>query len=107
MIELGIYGPIVINFEEIDAIGIKRDGKLNDDKRHAINTFLDKLSTLHEKHTYVPVIVIGTTNDVTLLDSALIRWGRFEIVEFKVPSEKIRKQIIHHILSNLDNTLSR
>jgi vesicle-fusing ATPase len=53
------------------------------------------------------VLVIGSTNKLDLLDSALLRPGRFDLkIKVALPSEKDRYEIFDHYLQNKKHKLS-
>jgi cell division protease FtsH len=67
--------PCIIFIDEIDAIGGKRGGRdSNSEDRKTINALLTEMDGFNE---YEGIIVIGATNRLEDLDSALVRPGRF------------------------------
>lgn len=67
--------PCIVFIDEIDALGGKRDAnRNNDEKRNTLNAFLSEMDGFKESSG---IIVIGATNDMESLDSALLRPGRF------------------------------
>ena len=69
--------PCIIFIDEIDAVGSKRNDNSSSEKDNTINallTELDGFKTSSDKD----IIVIGATNRVDMLDSALTRAGRFD-----------------------------
>lgn len=67
--------PCIVFIDEIDAIGGKRNGnRNNDEQRNTLNAFLSEMDGFKEANG---VMVIGATNDIESLDSALLRPGRF------------------------------
>ena len=86
--------PTVIFIDEIDSLAPQRGGGLGDATvtERVVNTLLAEMDGLD---SHDGVIVIGATNRPTLLDSALLRPGRFdELVYIPVPDEKGRRQIL-------------
>ena len=66
--------PSIIFVDEIDAIGCKRNTDQNGEDRKTLNAFLAELDGFS---TADNVLVIGATNRIEDLDTALIRPGRF------------------------------
>ena len=90
----------IIFIDELDALG-QRGGLLNGDARHAtlseLLTQMDGMSS----DSFGTILVIAATNNMSLIDPALSRSGRFDrIVQMPLPDEKAREAIIQHYLSN-------
>ncbi len=85
--------PSIIFFDEIDSIVPKR-GAFQDSSgvtEKVVNQLLTEMNGLQEMKD---VVVIGATNRPDLLDSALLRPGRFDrIVLVSVPEAKARREI--------------
>ncbi len=85
--------PCIIFFDELDSLASKRgyDSGTKATER-VLNQILAEMDGLEELNN---VIVIGATNRPDMLDSALMRPGRFDrIVYVGVPDAKGREQII-------------
>lgn len=68
--------PSIVFFDEIDAIGRKRDNQhLNRPSDLALNSLLTELDGFVAREG---VYVVGATNRVDILDEALLRPGRFD-----------------------------
>lgn len=67
--------PSIIFIDEIDAIGGKRSSESNNEKDQTLNQILTEMDGFKDTSD---VIVIGATNRIELLDSALKRAGRFD-----------------------------
>lgn len=69
--------PSIIFVDEIDAIGRKRDSGAggNDEKDNTLNQLLVEMDGFETDHQ---VVVLAATNRKELLDSALVRPGRFD-----------------------------
>lgn len=81
----------VIIFDEIDAICRKRGsaGTSADITDKIVNQLLTCIDGVKELNN---VFVIGMTNRIELLDSALLRPGRLELhIEFTLPNKEGRK----------------
>lgn len=96
------HGKAVIFIDEIDAIGKKRDGGSgsgsSDEKDQTLNALLTEMSGFNEKEG---IIVIAATNRLDILDSALLRPGRFDRhIEINLPDLTARERIIELYLEN-------
>jgi ATP-dependent metalloprotease FtsH len=70
--------PSIIFIDEIDAVGKKRNGKMgggNDERDNTLNQLLVEMDGFA---TDTSVIVMAATNRADILDSALLRPGRFD-----------------------------
>ncbi len=85
--------PAVICIDEIESIIPKRFDQTSTTGFH-INASVNQLLTLLTQERK-GVVVIGTTNNVEVLDPAAIRPGRFDRrISLSLPSSSIRKQIL-------------
>jgi transitional endoplasmic reticulum ATPase len=85
--------PSIIFFDEIDSLVPKRGANQDSSgvSEKVVNQLLTEMNGLQEMKD---VVVIGATNRPDLLDSALLRPGRFDrIVLVSVPDKKARKEI--------------
>lgn len=86
--------PAIVFFDEIDALAPRRG--LGDSSRtgeRMVNQLLTEMDGLEELND---VVVIAATNRPDILDSALLRPGRFDrIVYIPVPDEKGREKILN------------
>ncbi len=88
--------PSIIFIDEIDAVGKSRDKFHSDEREATLNQLLVEMDGFEEN---LGVLVIGATNRVDILDSALLRPGRFDRRVFiDLPNVKEREQIIKHYL---------
>jgi ATP-dependent metalloprotease FtsH len=99
--------PSIIFIDEIDAVGKKRDGQRNDEREATLNQLLTEMDGFEGSSG---VIVIAATNKIDVLDSALLRAGRFDrriFVELptKKERESILKKYLHKVPHNLDVSL--
>ncbi|MAK89150.1 MAG: proteasome-activating nucleotidase [Euryarchaeota archaeon] len=87
--------PAIVFIDELDAIGSKRlDGATSGD-REVQRTLMQLLSELDGFEPLEDVKIIAATNRPELLDSALLRPGRFDrIVEIPLPDEDGRLSIL-------------
>ena len=88
--------PSIIFIDEIDAVGKSRDKFHSDEREATLNQLLVEMDGFEDN---LGVVVIGATNRVDILDSALLRPGRFDRRVFiDLPNVKEREQIIKHYL---------
>ncbi len=85
--------PTVIFFDEIDAIGRKRDGMaLNRPSDLALNSLLAEMDGFETNNQ--GVFVLGATNRPDVLDDALLRPGRFDrLIEIGLPDAGARLKL--------------
>ncbi|MEF9878914.1 MAG: AAA family ATPase, partial [Clostridia bacterium] len=84
-------GHAVIFFDEIDAIGKKRDNR-SDEREQTLNALLSEMSGFREGDG---VVVLAATNRVDTLDEALLRAGRFDRhIEVPLPGYEERVKIL-------------
>ncbi|MCK4319857.1 AAA family ATPase [Candidatus Micrarchaeota archaeon] len=93
--------PAILFFDEIDAIGKKRDSYSTDDvSPRILSVFLQEIDGFKRKGK--PVIVVGATNVPHQLDPALMRPGRFDkIVYMNLPNSDARKKIFEVYLKKV------
>jgi CDC48 subfamily AAA family ATPase len=101
--------PCILFVDEIDAIAPFRSGSGGEGTRvteRLVDTFLTEIDGLKSLKN---VVVIGATNRPDILDSALLRAGRFDrIIEISRPDEAARLAImkIHTAKMPLDSDVS-
>ncbi len=84
-------GRAVIFFDEIDAVGKKRDNR-SDEREQTLNALLSEMSGFFE---HDGIVVVAATNRVDTLDEALLRPGRFDRqIEVPLPTQEQRLQIL-------------
>ena len=101
--------PSIVFIDEIDAIGRARAGKsaigTNDERENTLNQLLTEMDGFG---TNSGVIVMAATNRVEILDSALLRPGRFDRqIQLDLPelSERIAIFNVHLAPLKLDESL--
>ncbi len=96
--------PAIIFIDEIDAVGKKRDGTRNDEREATLNQLLTEMDGFEDTSG---VIVVAATNKIDVLDSALLRAGRFDRRIFvDLPTPKEREAILAKYLVNVPNDVS-
>jgi len=85
--------PCIIFIDEIDAISMRRGADIGSKvTERVVDTLLTELDGLT---TAKDVVVIAATNRPDIVDPALLRSGRFDmIIEIPVPNEKARYEIL-------------
>lgn len=101
--------PAIIFIDEIDAVGRSRGvgiGGGNDEREQTLNQILVEMDGFEPKEK---LIVMAATNRADVLDSALLRPGRFDRrVMLELPDRKDRKKIleVHAKEKPLDDTVN-
>ncbi len=97
------YAPSIIFIDEIDAVGKSREKFSSDEREATLNQLLVEMDGFEENSG---VIVIAATNRVDILDSALLRPGRFDRkIYIDLPNFQERIQIITHYMKNKNFSL--
>lgn len=95
------HGKAVIFIDEIDAIGKKRDSSKaggSEERDQTLNALLTEMSGFNENDG---IVVMAATNRLDMLDSALLRPGRFDRhIEVNLPDVNARKKILELHLKN-------
>lgn len=96
------HGKAVIFIDEIDAIGKARtngkNGSSNDERDQTLNALLTEMSGFNQEDG---IVVIAATNRLDMLDSALLRPGRFDRhIEVSLPDVNAREKILSLHLKN-------
>lgn len=97
-------GRAVIFFDEIDAIGKKRDNR-SDEREQTLNALLSEMSGFHQQQG---IVVLAATNRIDTLDEALLRAGRFDRhIEVPLPGLREREMIlsVHARSKPMDDTV--
>jgi len=93
--------PCVIFIDEIDAIGRQRGTGINsgnDEREQTLNQILTNMDGFSKEEG---IIILGATNRVDILDSALVRSGRFDRkIKVDLPDKEGRKEILKVHLRN-------
>ncbi|WP_426453637.1 AAA family ATPase [Paenibacillus sp. S-38] len=85
----------IIFIDEIDVIGGKRDGGQHKEYDQTLNQLLTELDGIHTADA-PRILIMGATNRKEMLDSALLRPGRFDRhIEVDLPDKKGRLHILN------------
>ena len=96
--------PAIIFIDEIDAVGKSRDGNSNEEREATLNQLLTEMDGFTDSSG---IIVIAATNKFDVLDSALLRAGRFDrriFVDLPAPEE--REAIIAKYLQKIPHKVT-
>ena len=95
--------PSIIFIDEIDAVGKKRSGERNDEREATLNQLLTEMDGFEGSSG---VIVVAATNNIEVLDSALLRAGRFDRRVFvELPTKEERASILSKYLQKVPHEL--
>ncbi|MCX6074779.1 MAG: ATP-dependent metallopeptidase FtsH/Yme1/Tma family protein [Campylobacterales bacterium] len=96
--------PSIIFIDEIDAVGKKRDGGRNDEREGTLNQLLTEMDGFEETSG---IVVIAATNNIDVMDGALLRAGRFDRRIFvELPTSAERVSILEKYLHTIPHELS-
>ncbi|MCH1771632.1 MULTISPECIES: AAA family ATPase [Metallosphaera] len=88
--------PAIILLDELDAIASKRTQRGNGESSKIVNQLLTEMDGIRNLKE---VVVIGTTNRIKVIDPALLRPGRFDIViKMGLPNLEERLDILQKYL---------
>lgn len=83
-------GPMILIFDEIDALVPKRDSDLSGNQANEVNEMLSQLNNCASRGIYV----LATTNRPSLIDSAIMRKGRVDrTVYVALPDMEARAEL--------------
>jgi transitional endoplasmic reticulum ATPase len=89
------YKRAVLFIDEIDAIGKRGETHVEGDQ--TINALLKEMDGIVSDPS---LFVVAATNFVENLDPALVRSGRFKVIEIPMPNEQKRLMILQHYCKN-------
>lgn len=101
--------PAIIFIDEIDAIAKSRSEDMisgNDEREQTLNQILTEMDGFEPD---IGILVIGATNRIDILDSAILRPGRFDRqISIQMPNLKEREEILKvHVKKKLiDKSIS-
>lgn len=94
--------PAIIFIDEIDAIASNRMDANTIGDREIQRTLLQLLSEIDGFDNLESVRIIAATNRIDILDSAILRPGRFDrIIEIPLPDESARREIFKIYLTKM------
>ncbi|AFI04388.1 AAA family ATPase [Helicobacter cetorum] len=95
--------PCIIFIDEIDALGKARGGHRNDEREATLNQLLTEMDGFLKN---AEVIVVGATNNMEVMDEALLRSGRFDRRIFiGLPDNLERQSILEKLLKDKKHAL--
>jgi ATP-dependent 26S proteasome regulatory subunit len=84
--------PVLLFFDEFDSVALRRDDNPDQEARRTVNQLLQ---SLEEFRSVRDLLVMAATNDVTGLDPAVIRPGRFDRhIHIAFPDRAARRAIL-------------
>ena len=93
--------PCILFIDEIEAISQRRETASKNMEHRIVTQLLACFDDLAVK-SYVPIVVIGATNQADSLDIGLRRAGRFDQeIPIGIPDEKQRKKILEILCSKI------
>jgi ATP-dependent metalloprotease FtsH len=96
--------PAIIFIDEIDAVGKKRGGERNDEREGTLNQLLTEMDGFEDTSG---IVVIAATNNIDVMDAALLRAGRFDRRIFvELPTATEREAILNKYLRAIPHELS-
>lgn len=96
--------PAIIFIDEIDAVGKKRGGERNDEREGTLNQLLTEMDGFEDTSG---IVVIAATNNIDVMDAALLRAGRFDRRVFvDLPTATEREAILNKYLRHIPHKLS-
>jgi transitional endoplasmic reticulum ATPase len=85
--------PAVVVFDEFDSIAHRRSGREDGGSRAGNAIVAQLLTEMDGFRPEVPVLIIGTTNRLDIIDDALLRPSRFKPIRIDLPDESARREI--------------
>jgi len=85
--------PAVLVFDEFDAIAAQRSGRGDGGSRAGNAVVAQMLTEMDGFRADVPMLVIGTTNRLDMVDPALLRPSRFQALAIGLPDAAARRAI--------------
>ena len=87
-----LSAPSIIFFDEIDAMATQRGGDETSVSDRALCQLLNEMDGVESR---AKVIVVAATNRLDIIDTALLRPGRFDrLIKVPLPNQEARKMIL-------------
>ncbi|EHY55533.1 Ribosome biogenesis ATPase rix7 [Exophiala dermatitidis] len=94
--------PVIIFFDELDALVPRRDGTMSEASARVVNTLLTELDGVGNSRE--GIYVIAATNRPDIIDPAMLRPGRLETLLFVgLPNAEERVDILRTLCKKLHN----
>lgn len=94
--------PVIIFFDELDALVPRRDGTMSEASARVVNTLLTELDGVGNNRE--GIYVIAATNRPDIIDPAMLRPGRLETLLFVgLPDAEERVDILRTLCKRLNN----
>ncbi|MBG0562560.1 ATP-binding protein [Actinoplanes sp. NEAU-A11] len=85
--------PAVVVFDEFDSIASRRSGREDGGSRAGNAIVAQLLTEMDGFRPAVPVLIVGTTNRLDIIDEALLRPSRFRPIRIDLPDLEARRRI--------------
>ncbi len=94
--------PVIIFFDELDALVPRRDASSNDASSRVVNTLLSELDGVGDSRQ--GIYIIAATNRPDVIDSAMLRPGRLETMLYVgLPDAEGRVEILKRLCASIPN----
>ena len=94
--------PVIIFFDELDALVPRRDGSMSEASSRVVNTLLTELDGVGTNRE--GIYIVAATNRPDIIDPAMLRPGRLETLLYVgLPSEDDRVEILKTLTKKLEN----
>ena len=94
--------PVIIFFDELDALVPRRDASSNDASSRVVNTLLSELDGVGDGRQ--GIYIIAATNRPDVIDSAMLRPGRLETMLYVgLPDAEGRVEILRRLCASIPN----
>lgn len=91
--------PCIVYVDEIDnLVGKPNNSGWETDSNATTNTFKSILDGFDKQDPSKPILFVGSTNNISKIDPAILRNGRMPGIEVAAPTLKEFEKIIHHKL---------